>query len=57
MSDSMVDTLMKESEDEHDLNKCGICFDDFDDNDWTNKPYTLFPCGHTFCISCINRWV
>lgn len=35
-----------EDEDELDLNKCGVCYDDFDDNDWTNKPYTLFPCGN-----------
>ena len=37
---------MTDIEEEHDLHKCGVCYDDFDDNDWTNKPYTLFPCGN-----------
>ena len=34
------------AEEEDNLNKCGVCYEDFDDNDWTNKPYSLFPCGN-----------
>lgn len=31
---------------------CDICYDDYNSNE--KKPFTLVPCGHTFCIKCIN---
>lgn len=32
---------------------CEICIEKY--NDKENKPYSLIPCGHSFCIKCINR--
>ncbi len=26
--------------------KCEICFEEFDDNELMNKPYSLYPCGN-----------
>ena len=34
-------------------NTCPICFELFLPP--RNQPYILFPCGHTFCKSCIDR--
>ena len=25
--------------------KCEVCYEEFDDNEYGNKPYCLFPCG------------
>ena len=35
-----------ELEENDDSIKCGVCYEDFDDNELTNKPYSLFPCGN-----------
>lgn len=32
--------------------ECKICYDKF--NKTVRKPFTVIPCGHTFCISCLN---
>ena len=32
--------------------ECSICNEDYDTKD--HKPYTIFPCGHCFCLKCIN---
>ncbi len=39
---------------EHEINttNCKICYENYNDNDRT--PILLFPCGHTFCKSCIT---
>lgn len=34
-------------------NTCPICFELFLPP--RNQPYILFPCGHTFCVSCIDK--
>ena len=31
---------------------CKICFDNYSDY---KKPYSIFPCNHTFCIRCLNN--
>lgn len=33
---------------------CEICFEKLDNT--THCPTTLFPCGHTFCLSCIRSF-
>ena len=33
--------------------ECKICFEKFDECE--RKPFTLIPCGHTFCIFCIEN--
>jgi hypothetical protein len=35
--------------------QCAICMEDY--NSSFRKPYKLTPCGHTFCLSCIDRFV
>lgn len=32
--------------------ECMLCFELY--NEQLNKPYSLYKCGHTYCISCIN---
>jgi len=32
--------------------ECGICFESFDENTLTETP-----CGHFFCLKCLDRWV
>jgi hypothetical protein len=32
---------------------CAICFNKYDND--KHKPYSIAPCGHSFCISCLNR--
>ena len=32
------------------LDKCEICYELFDDDENMNKPYCLFPCGHSFWL-------
>jgi hypothetical protein len=32
---------------------CEICFENYDEK--KRLPHTLFPCGHSFCESCINN--
>ena len=32
---------------------CEICFERYNDRDI--QPYSLIPCGHLFCIKCINQ--
>ncbi len=46
MSDFVKVNEIKGEDEEEDLIKCGVCYDDFDENDLTNKPYTLFSCGN-----------
>jgi hypothetical protein len=33
--------------------ECVVCFEIY--NDSLKKPYSLYGCGHTFCVSCIKR--
>ena len=33
---------------------CSICFERFDDEIISNRPYLINPCGHCFCSSCLN---
>jgi hypothetical protein len=44
---------MAKSYDSIDLYNCDLCFINF--NTSNNKPYSLYPCGHTFCLECINK--
>ncbi len=30
------------------MDKCEICYEPYDEDENMNKPYCLFPCGHTF---------
>ena len=32
---------------------CEICLNNYDTI--SRKPYSLVPCGHTFCLSCMNQ--
>ncbi len=32
---------------------CEVCLNNYDT--MTHKPYSLVPCGHTYCIECLNR--
>lgn len=32
---------------------CEVCSEIY--NDTNHKPYTLIPCGHTYCLDCIER--
>lgn len=32
---------------------CEVCLDNYDT--MIHKPYSLVPCGHTYCIECLNR--
>lgn len=36
------------------MDKCEICYEQYDEDENMNKPYCLFPCGHTFCLNCIE---
>lgn len=33
--------------------ECLLCFENYDH--FLVKPYSLYPCGHTYCISCANK--
>ena len=33
--------------------ECKLCIEPLDH--LTHKPYSLYPCGHTYCISCIQK--
>ena len=33
---------------------CNICFETYNESD--RQPYTLSPCGHCFCLQCINKF-
>ena len=46
MEESLHDQVMS--------NTCPICFELFLPPD--NQPFILFPCGHTFCKGCINKY-
>ena len=32
---------------------CSICFDNYDDE--LRAPYVCVPCGHCFCLTCLNE--
>lgn len=32
---------------------CAVCFENYDNE--TRKPYSLVPCGHTFCARCVRE--
>ena len=32
---------------------CNICFENY--NDSTVKPFSITPCGHTFCEKCLDN--
>ena len=34
--------------------ECLICLDNY--NESLKKPYSLYKCGHLFCLSCINQF-
>ena len=34
---------------------CEICFEKY--NTEANKPYSLYPCGHTYCKSCLDKLI
>ena len=54
MSDFVKVNEIKGEDVEEDLRKCGVCYDDFDNNDLTNKPYTLFSCGNNKLTTWAN---
>jgi hypothetical protein len=35
------------------LTKCQICLNSYDEH--TRKPYSIFSCGHTICIVCLDQ--
>jgi hypothetical protein len=34
--------------------QCQICFESYDND--THKPFTINPCGHYFCVKCVNEF-
>ena len=32
--------------------ECPICFNKYDEGN--HKPFSIVPCGHCFCINCLN---
>jgi hypothetical protein len=34
--------------------ECSICTEDFEETE-LKRPFTLSPCGHCFCMGCLNR--
>ena len=34
---------------------CQVCLENF--NTLDHKPYALIPCGHSFCLKCLNNLI
>ncbi len=35
---------------------CSVCLENFDDEIIERRPFLTNPCGHCFCLSCLNSF-